>query len=387
MTTSYTVTSESVAAGHPDKLCDYVSDTIVDLFLAQDAEARVAVEALATQNRLVLAGEVRGPQAITAEIVIKAARDAVKFLGYDQENFDWRTLDIACFIHGQSSDIAQGVDAGATKAEGAGDQGIMFGYACDETNVYMPAPLFYAHRLMQGLAEARRSGEVSGLLPDAKCQISLAYINGIPVGAQAIVLSTQHEGHLSQADVRALVMPLIQRILPEGWVTKETVIHINPTGRFVIGGPAGDTGLTGRKIIVDTYGGAAPHGGGAFSGKDPTKVDRSAAYIARYLAKNIVAAQLACKCVIQIAYAIGVAQPVALYVKLDQVYQAGDSPLVRFLRERIDMSPRGIRTLLGLNKPIYRPTASFGHFGRDPTPEGHFSWEKLDLVDELKKFL
>jgi len=381
---NYLFTSESVSEGHPDKVCDRISDAIVDTFLEADPNARVAVETLCTTNRIVLAGEVRGPAAITANTLEDVARAAVRNIGYQQEGFHWKKAAIDVYVHSQSADIAQGVDAAGNKDEGAGDQGIMFGYACDETAVFMPAPIFYAHAILQSLAEARHSGAEPLLGPDAKSQITLQYEAGRPVRATSVVVSTQHDAKLDQDAVREIVRPHVLKILPEGWMCEEPAFYVNPTGRFVIGGPDGDSGLTGRKIIVDTYGGAAPHGGGAFSGKDPTKVDRSAAYAARYLAKNVVGAGLASKCVIQLSYAIGVSKPLSVYVDTFGTAQVDEDRLSEVLQQLVDLSPRGIRTHLGLNRPIYERTAAYGHFGRAPEADGGFSWEKLDLVASLK---
>ncbi|WP_157619610.1 methionine adenosyltransferase [Skermanella stibiiresistens] len=384
---NYLFTSESVSEGHPDKVCDRISDAIVDLYLSHDPTARVAVETLSTTNRVILAGEVRGPDTITPELLVETARSAVKDIGYEQDGFHWENMDVKCFIHAQSADIAQGVDATEDKDEGAGDQGIMFGYACTETEALMPAAIHYAHGILQSLSVARRSGDANILGPDAKSQVTLRYENGIPVGATAIVVSTQHVEGVSQADVRDLVYPHVRKALPEQWMCDDAFFYVNPTGRFVVGGPDGDTGLTGRKIIVDTYGGAAPHGGGAFSGKDPTKVDRSAAYAARYLAKNVVAAELAERCTIQLSYAIGVAKPLSVYVNTHGTGRVDESRLSALLQELVDLSPRGIRTHLGLNRPIYARTSSYGHFGRAPESDGGFSWERTDLVPDLRSGL
>lgn len=381
---SFLFTSESVSEGHPDKVCDRISDSIVDLYLAADPEARVAVETLATTNRVVLAGEVRGPSSITHDRLKETARAAIKDIGYEQEGFHWKNAVIDCYVHSQSADIAQGVDAAGNKDEGAGDQGIMFGYACTETEHLMPAPLYYAHRILKLLSEARRSGKEKGLGPDAKSQVTLLYENGRPVKATSVVVSTQHGEALDQTQIREIVRPFVNQVLPKGWMCKEEDFYVNPTGRFVVGGPDGDAGLTGRKIIVDTYGGAAPHGGGAFSGKDPTKVDRSAAYAARYLAKNVVAAALADRCTIQLAYAIGVSKPLSVYVNTHGTGKVDEEKIVTTLTELMDLSPRGIRKHLGLNRPIYARTSSYGHFGREPDADGGFSWEKLDLVASLK---
>jgi S-adenosylmethionine synthetase len=381
----YIFTSESVSEGHPDKVCDQISDAIVDACLAVNPEARCAFETLATTNRVILAGECRGADAVTPKRMEEITREVVKNIGYDQKGFGWNTLDLHNFIHAQSSDIAQGVDAAAGKDEGAGDQGIMFGFACRETPDLMPAPLFYSHRILQALSEGRRSGKFPLLGPDAKSQVSLEYRKGEPVRANAIVVSTQHKPEISQKEIRDLVRGVVTSVLPKGWMCAEEEFFVNPTGQFIIGGPDGDSGLTGRKIIVDTYGGAAPHGGGAFSGKDPTKVDRSAAYAARYLAKNVVAAGLAERCTIQLSYAIGVARPVSFYVNTHAAPKVDPERLERVLQELVNLSPRGIRTHLKLNRPIYLPTASYGHFGRQPEENGAFSWEKTDLVAELQR--
>jgi len=382
---NYVFASESVSEGHPDKVCDRISDAIVDTFLGADPHARVACETLATTNRVVLAGEVRGPDSITHEQLVEVARHAIKDIGYEQPGFHWRHADIVCYLHKQSSDIAQGVDAAGNKDEGAGDQGIMFGYACRETPELMPAPIYYAHAILKSLSEARHSGAAPLLGPDAKSQVSLQYIDGKPVRATSVVVSTQHDPAIEQDEVREIVRPHVMNVLPEGWMCDEEHFYVNPTGRFVIGGPDGDCGLTGRKIIVDTYGGASPHGGGAFSGKDPSKVDRSAAYAARYLAKNVVAAGLSERCTIQVSYAIGVAKPLSLYINTNGTGQIDEDRLSRVLQELMDLSPRGIRTHLSLNRPIYARTAAYGHFGRAPEPDGGFSWERLDLVDSLRR--
>ncbi len=382
---NYFFTSESVGEGHPDKVCDRISDSIVDLFLAADPHSRVAVETLATTNRVVLAGEIRGPSSITPRHMEDAAREAIREIGYAQKGFHWQWADIQNYVHPQSIDIAVGVDAAGNKDEGAGDQGIMFGYACRETPSFMPAPIFFSHKILRLISEDRHAGKLPLLGPDAKSQVTLEYIDGKPVRAARVVVSTQHDESIDQAEVRELVRPYVKAALPEGWLPEEQHFYVNPTGRFVIGGPDGDAGLTGRKIIVDTYGGAAPHGGGAFSGKDPTKVDRSAAYMARYLAKNIVAAGIADRCTIQLAYAIGVSEPLALYVATDGTNHVDDANLPEILRGLVNLSPRGIREHLQLNRPIYKKTSSFGHFGRDPEDDGHFSWERLDLVSELKR--
>jgi S-adenosylmethionine synthetase len=382
---SYLFTSESVSEGHPDKVADRISDTVVDAFLAADPYARVACETMVTTNRIILAGEVRGPDGVVESLEAKV-RDAVKDIGYEQEGFHWKNADYACHLHSQSADIAMGVDAAGNKDEGAGDQGIMFGYATNETPELMPATLQYSHNILKVLADARHADRGMGLEPDAKSQVTLVYENGKPVRAASIVLSTQHKEGLTPADVAEIVRPYILKVLPAGFVTDETAWHINPTGNFVIGGPDGDCGLTGRKIIVDTYGGAAPHGGGAFSGKDPTKVDRSAAYACRYLAKNVVAAGLADRCTIQIGYAIGVSHPLSFYVDLHGAGRVDPAKLEEMLPQMIGgATPRAIREHLGLNRPIYARTAAYGHFGRTPEADGGFSWEKTDLADELRR--
>lgn len=381
----YLFTSESVSEGHPDKVCDRISDAVVDAFLSEMPDARVACETLATTNRVVIAGETRGPATVTHDLIAHLARMAIKDIGYEQEGFHWENCDIAVHLHAQSAHIAQGVDASGNKDEGAGDQGIMFGYACRETPELMPAPILYSHRILQLLAEARKSGREPVLGPDAKSQVTVRYEGGKPVAATSIVLSTQHlDAGLSSADVRQIVEPYIRQALPDGMISDETIWHVNPTGAFVIGGPDGDCGLTGRKIIVDTYGGAAPHGGGAFSGKDPTKVDRSAAYAARYLAKNIVAADLADRCTIQLSYAIGVSDPLSVYVDLHDTGRCDVAKLEKGLRDVMGLSPRGIREHLNLNNAIYERTAAYGHFGRQPDETGGFTWEKTDLVDALR---
>ncbi len=381
-------TSESVSEGHPDKVADRLSDTVLDAFLTADPYARVACETLVTTNRVVLAGETRGPGTVTHDYLAHLARLAIRDIGYEQEGFHWRTADVTVHLHAQSADIAQGVDSAGNKDEGAGDQGIMFGYATSETPTLMPAPLYYAHELLRTIRDRRHANDpsVAGLLPDAKSQVTLRYIDGKPVGATSVVISTQHEEHLEQGQIKALLLPLIESTLPPGWLPAERDIYINPTGKFVIGGPDGDCGLTGRKIIVDTYGGAAPHGGGAFSGKDPTKVDRSAAYVARYLAKNVVAAGLAERVTLQLSYAIGVSHPLSVYVELHgNPYDVSEAKLERVLRELVNLTPRGIREHLHLNRPIYVPTSAYGHFGREPNAElGTFTWEKTDLVPALK---
>ena len=381
---NYTFTSESVSEGHPDKVCDIVSDTVVDLFFLKFNESRVACETLTTTNKVVLAGEVRGPS-ISSEEIEQHVRNSIKEIGYEQDGFHHEKLEFFNYLHEQSSDIAQGVDSsGNEKDEGAGDQGIMFGYACNETKELMPAPITYSHKILEKLAEVRKSGKESGLGPDSKSQVSVIYKDGIPQGVSSIVISTQHDEKLNQDDVKNIVAPYVKEILPAGWTCPEDKFYVNPTGRFVIGGPDGDAGLTGRKIIVDTYGGAAPHGGGAFSGKDPTKVDRSAAYVSRYLAKNIVASGLTDRCLIQLSYAIGVSQPLSIYINLFDENEKLASKVEDVIRKEINLSPRGIREKLNLNNPIYKPTAAYGHFGRQPGADGTFTWEKTDIVDLFK---
>ena len=384
---NYLFTSESVSEGHPDKVCDRISDSVVDTFLAADPQARVACETLATTNRVVIAGEVRGPGSITKEQVIEVARNAIRDIGYEQDGFHWKRSEIEYLLHSQSADIAQGVDAAGNKDEGAGDQGLMFGYACRETPELMPAPIYYAHAILRALAKARHEGSAPQLGPDAKSQVTLQYADGKPVRATSVVVSTQHTPDIDQDDVREIVRPFVLKVLPDGWMCDEEHFYVNPTGRFVIGGPDGDTGVTGRKIIVDTYGGSAPHGGGAFSGKDPSKVDRSAAYAARYLAKNVVAAELAERCTIQVAYAIGVSKPLSVYIDTAGTARVDEDKLSAVLQQLMDLSPRGIRTHLGLNKPIYARTSAYGHFGRKPEADGGFSWERVDLVPGLRSAL
>lgn len=381
----YLFTSESVSEGHPDKICDRISDSILDLYLSHDPQARVACETCVTTDYVGLLGETRGPASITRDLIEQTARDAICAIGYDQEGFSHRTAQIDIRLHSQSADIAIGVDATDSKEEGAGDQGIMFGYACRETPELMPAPIQLSHRIMQSLAAARHAGTAPFLGPDAKAQVTLEYRDGKPVRATHIVVSTQHTEEAHADDIRAFVRSHVLSVLPEGWMCPDETFYVNPTGRFVIGGPVGDSGLTGRKIIVDTYGGACPHGGGAFSGKDPTKVDRSAAYAARYLAKNIVAAGYADTCTLQLSYAIGVATPMSLYVNTHGTGKVPEHILVDSIQRSMDLRPRGIREHLHLNRPIYTPTAAYGHFGRTPTDQGHFSWENLDLVPALQK--
>ena len=391
---NYLFTSESVSEGHPDKVCDRISDEVVDLFFREGPKSglsewdiRAACETMATTNRVIIAGETRGPKHIMEDNIVDLTRKAIREIGYEQDGFHWRHANIEVLLHAQSPHIAQGVDATGNKDEGAGDQGIMFGYACRETPELMPAPILYSHKILRLLAEARHAGREPKLGPDAKSQVTLRYVNGKPVEATQIVLSTQHlDATMTSEDVRAVVEPYIRDALPRDWITDKTVWHVNPTGAFVVGGPDGDCGLTGRKIIVDTYGGAAPHGGGAFSGKDPTKVDRSAAYAARYLAKNVVAAGLADRCTIQISYAIGVADPLSLYVDCHGTGQVDEQKLAAVLPQLMSLKPRGIREHLGLNKPIYARTAAYGHFGREPEADGGFSWERTDiLAPQLKK--
>jgi S-adenosylmethionine synthetase len=380
----YLFTSESVSEGHPDKICDRISDAIVDAYLAEDPHSRVAVETLVTTNLIVLVGEVRGPSSITSQSLEEIARGCVRDIGYEQEGFHWQKAEVEIHVHEQSADIARGVDASGNKDEGAGDQGVMFGFACRETEALMPAPIHFAHGILRSLAAARHSGAEPHLGPDAKSQITLHYVDRKPVGAASIVVSTQHSADIDQDEVREIVRSHVVNVLPEGWMCEEEDFYVNPTGRFVIGGPDGDAGLTGRKIIVDTYGGAALHGGGAFSGKDPSKVDRSGAYAARYLAKNVVAAGLAERCTLQLSYAIGVSKPLSVYVDTQNTGQVDEQRLAKVLQELMDLSPRGIREHLSLSRPIYARTAAYGHFGRPPEPDGGFSWERLDLVDKLK---
>jgi len=386
---NYHFTSESVSEGHPDKVCDRISDAVLDAFLTEEPQARVAAETFATTNRVVVGGEVglSDQSKLTDYMgrIEQIVRDCVKDIGYEQDKFHWNTVEVTNLLHEQSAHIAQGVDAGANKDEGAGDQGIMFGYACDETPELMPAPIHYAHAILRRLAEVRKNGTAPTLGPDAKSQLTVKYENGKPVGVSSIVLSPQHlDADMTSDDVRAVVEPYILEVLPKGWVSADTDWWVNPTGKFVIGGPDGDAGLTGRKIIVDTYGGAAPHGGGAFSGKDPTKVDRSAAYAARYLSKNIVAAGLATRCTLQLSYAIGVAKPLSIYCDTHGTGQVDEAAIEKAVGQLMDLTPRGIREHLGMNRPIYARTAAYGHFGRAPEADGGFSWEKTDLVDALK---
>jgi len=385
MKNNYLFTSESVSEGHPDKVCDRISDMLVDNYIKNDPFSRVACETLTTTNKVVIAGEVRGPK-ITDDEIIQKVKETIKDIGYDQKGFSWKTADIDVLIHSQSSDIALGVDAKGNKDEGAGDQGIMFGYACRETEELMPAPIFYSHKILRLMAEDRKKGILKGIEPDSKSQITIMYENNLPKKVTSVVISTQHSEDLDQKKVSEIIMPYIKKSIPENLVKdlKDNEIYINPTGKFIIGGPDGDSGLTGRKIIVDTYGGAAPHGGGAFSGKDPTKVDRSAAYASRYLAKNIVASKIANKCLIQLAYAIGVSKPLSVYIKLDEGDYDKEQEIKKIIDKNFDLSPRGIREMLQLNRPIYQPTSSYGHFGRKPGNNGEFSWEKTDKSDVFK---
>ena len=383
----YLFTSESVSEGHPDKVSDRISDSILDHLLSLDSHSRAGVETLCTTNRVVLAGEIRTAGSVTNDYMEEIVRDCIKDIGYEQDGFHWKNLDVEVLVHSQSADIAQGVDSAGNKDEGAGDQGMMFGYACRETDVLMPAPIHYSHAILRSMAEARHAGKAVGLLPDSKSQVTLQYVDGKPVKATSVVVSTQHTEDISQEDIRELVRPHVENILPDGWMCSEDEFYVNPTGRFVIGGPDGDAGLTGRKIIVDTYGGAALHGGGAFSGKDPTKVDRSAAYGARYLAKNVVAADLADRCTIQLAYAIGVSKPLSVYVDTHGTGNVAEDKLSAALQEVMNLSPRGIREKLEMNRPIYARTSAYGHFGRAPESDGGFSWERTDLIDDLKSAL
>ena len=386
MKNNYLFTSESVSEGHPDKVCDRISDMVVDSYLSKDPFSRVACETLTTTNKVILAGEIRAPE-IKSDELIQKVRDCIKDIGYDQEGFSWKEqTKIESHLHSQSSDIAMGVDSKDNKDEGAGDQGIMFGYACNETENLMPAPIHFSHKILRLMAEDRKNGSLKGIEPDSKSQVTMHYENGEPTKVTSIVISTQHSKDLNQEKVKELVYPYIKKSIPENLLKELNAkeVYINPTGNFVIGGPDGDTGLTGRKIIVDTYGGAAPHGGGAFSGKDPTKVDRSAAYVSRYLAKNIIAAGVSDKCLIQLAYAIGVPKPLSVYVKLAEKDQEKTVDVINKIKKNFDLSPRGIRELLGLNKPIYEVTSAYGHFGREPTNKGEFSWEKTDNIQIFK---
>ncbi len=383
---NYLFTSESVSEGHPDKVCDRISDMVVDTYISKDPLSRVACETLTTTNKVILAGEVRGPETKKEDIEAKV-RDCIKDIGYEQKGFHWKNCSVDVHLHAQSSDIAMGVDSKGNKDEGAGDQGIMFGYACNETDVLMPAPIYYSHKILELMAEDRKKGISKDLEPDSKSQVTMEYENGIPVKVKSIVISTQHSPKVDQKKVKEIVRPYLEKSIPKKLLQalKEEEFYVNPTGQFIIGGPDGDSGLTGRKIIVDTYGGAAPHGGGAFSGKDPSKVDRSAAYAARYVAKNIVASKISDKCLIQLAYAIGVSKPLSIYVNLYDGNEEKSKKVEKLIKENFDLSPRGIREMLSLNRPIYERTAAYGHFGRKPGSDGSFSWEKTDKVDIFKK--
>ncbi len=383
---NYLFTSESVSEGHPDKVCDRISDMVVDTYISKDPFSRVACETLTTTNKVILAGEVRGPET-KKEDLINNVRGCIKDIGYEQKGFHWKNCDIEVHLHSQSSDIAMGVDSKENKDEGAGDQGIMFGYACNETEVLMPAPIFYSHKILELMAIDRKKGIAKDLEPDSKSQVTMLYEDGKPIKVQSIVISTQHSSKVDQKKVKEIVRPYLEKSIPKKLLSglKEEEFYVNPTGQFIIGGPDGDSGLTGRKIIVDTYGGAAPHGGGAFSGKDPSKVDRSAAYAARYVAKNVVASKIADKCLIQLAYAIGVSKPLSIYVNLFDGDEAKSKKVEKFIKNNFDLSPRGIREMLSLNKPIYERTSAYGHFGRKPGSDGSFSWEKTDKIDVFKK--
>lgn len=386
MNRTYLFTSESVSEGHPDKVCDRISDMVVDSYLAQDPLSRVGCETLATTNKVIMAGEIRGPT-INNDELIEKVRECIKDIGYEQDGFHWKHCDIQSFLHEQSSDIAMGVDSGDNKDEGAGDQGMMFGFACKDTEEYMPAPIYYSHKILKKMADDRKNGNIRDLEPDSKSQITMLYENGKPTKVLSIVISTQHKEGLSPQHIKDIVRPIVNECIPQSLVEglKEEEFYVNPTGNFVIGGPDGDSGLTGRKIIVDTYGGAAPHGGGAFSGKDPSKVDRSAAYAARYLAKNVVAANLADECTIQLSYAIGISKPISIYVNTQNTNKVDEEKIEKILPQLFDLSPRGIREHLKLSNPIYQPTAAYGHFGRRTNDKGHFTWEKIDLVEQLIK--
>ena len=387
MKRDYFFTSESVSEGHPDKVSDRISDAVVDHFIGKDPFARVACETLTTTNKVVLAGEIRGPVKSDQEEVINKVRECIKDIGYEQDGFHWKNADVSYLLHEQSSDIAMGVDSNIKKDEGAGDQGIMFGYACQETEQLMPAPIYYSHKILELMAKGRKDGSLKGLEPDSKSQVTLKYVNGIPQAVTSVVISTQHQEGLSPQDIKAIVTPILKESIPANLLEglNDDDFYVNPTGNFVIGGPDGDTGLTGRKIIVDTYGGAAPHGGGAFSGKDPTKVDRSAAYAARYLAKNIVSADLCTQCTIQLSYAIGVAKPLSIYVNTNGTNKIDEEKIEKIIPELMDLTPKGIREKLQLNKPIYETTAAYGHFGRThDSQKGFFTWESLDLVEDLR---
>ena len=383
---SYLFTSESVSEGHPDKVCDRISDMVVDTYLSKDPFSRVACETLTTTNKVILAGEVRGPE-VKKEDLIQKVRNCIKDIGYEQKGFHWKNCDIDIHLHSQSSDIAMGVDSKGNKDEGAGDQGIMFGYACNETDVLMPAPIYFSHKILELMAIDRKKGIAKNLEPDSKSQVTMQYENGKPVKVKSIVISTQHSSKVDQAQVKEIVRPYLEKSIPKNFLSglKDEEFYVNPTGQFIIGGPDGDSGLTGRKIIVDTYGGAAPHGGGAFSGKDPSKVDRSAAYAARYVAKNVVASKIADKCLIQLAYAIGVSKPLSIFVNLFDGDEKKSKHVEKLIKENFDLSPRGIREMLSLNKPIYECTAAYGHFGRKPQQDGSFSWEKTDKIGVFSK--
>jgi len=383
---SYLFTSESVSEGHPDKVCDRISDMVVDTYLAKEPFSRVACETLTTTNKVVLAGETRGPE-IKKDDLIQKVRGCIKDIGYEQKGFHWKNCDIDVHLHSQSADIAMGVDSKDNKDEGAGDQGIMFGYACNETEVLMPAPIYYSHKILELMAVDRKNGKANKLEPDSKSQVTMQYENGKPTKVTSVVISTQHSPHVNQAQVKEIVRPYLEKSIPKNLLTdlKDEEFYVNPTGQFIIGGPDGDSGLTGRKIIVDTYGGAAPHGGGAFSGKDPSKVDRSAAYAARYVAKNVVASKIADKCLIQLAYAIGVSKPLSIYVDLFDGDEEKSKHVEKMINENFDLSPRGIREMLSLNRPIYERTSAYGHFGRKPGSDGSFSWEKTDKISTFQK--
>ena len=386
MNRSYYFTSESVSEGHPDKVCDRISDMVVDSYLSEDPLSRVGCETLVTTNKVILAGEIRGPS-INNDVLISRVRECIKDIGYEQDGFHWKHCDIQSFLHEQSSDIAMGVDSGSNKDEGAGDQGIMFGFACKETDEYMPAPIHYSHEILRKMADLRKSGKILELEPDSKSQITMMYENGKPKKITSLVISTQHKDGLSTQQIKEIVRPIVNKCIPQSLLEdlNDEAFYVNPTGNFVIGGPDGDSGLTGRKIIVDTYGGAAPHGGGAFSGKDPSKVDRSAAYAARYLAKNVVAANLADECTIQLSYAIGISQPLSIYVNTKDTNKVDEEKIEKILPQLLDLSPRGIREHLKLSNPIYQPTSAYGHFGRKANGQGHFTWEKTNLVEQLKR--
>ena len=383
---SYLFTSESVSEGHPDKVCDRISDMVVDTYLAQDPFSRVACETLTTTNKVILAGETRGPK-IKKEDLIQKVRNCIKDIGYEQKGFHWKNCSIDVYLHSQSTDIAMGVDSKGNKDEGAGDQGIMFGYACNETEVLMPAPIYYSHKILELMAADRKRGVTNKLEPDSKSQITMLYEDGKPSKVTSVVISTQHSSDVNQLQVKEIVRPYLEKSIPKELLSdlKDEEFYVNPTGQFIIGGPDGDSGLTGRKIIVDTYGGAAPHGGGAFSGKDPSKVDRSAAYAARYIAKNVVASKIANKCLIQLAYAIGVSKPLSIYVDLFDADNEKSKHVEKLINDNFDLSPRGIREMLSLNRPIYECTAAYGHFGRKPGKNGSFSWEKTDKITIFKK--